>query len=264
MEGVLLGAPLSAGAPNSGLGSMSYRARRRRRWIAAAGAVGGLLTVSAVFFWNTADNIETFSGGEADIYVAPKPRKLTKAEQVALVSVARRFVESAVSRDHPERAYEIVGPSLRGGLSKKQWATGAIPVVPYPVDRALWKVEYSNSEAVGLLVMVYPTKEARLEPAVFSMNMVPVGFGNYNRWLVNSWVPTGGSPSAIVGPGESPGQARANAASRQYERVSATASVFWLIVPVVLICLVLVVPIAFLVREWWVSRRTRRHLDSRA
>jgi hypothetical protein len=239
---------------------MSHRSRRRLIWIVAAGGVAVLLAVSAVFFWNTAENTETFSGGKADIYVAPLPHKLTRAERAELVSVAQRFVESAVARDRPERAYAIVGPALRGGLSKKQWAAGQIPVVPYPVESARWKVEYSNNEAVGLLVLVYPTKEAGLRPTVFTMNLLPVRAGDHSRWLVNGWAPKGGSPSAI-GTSASPGQALG--ASQQFERVSPQASVLWLLVPAVLISLVLVVPVAFLVRERLVSRRMRRHLDSR-
>lgn len=214
---------------------MSHRSRRRLIWIVAAGGVAASLAVSAVFFWNTAENIETFSGGKADIFVAPRPHKLTKAERAEVVSVAQRFVESAVARDRPERAYEIVGPALRGGLSKKQWATGEIPVVPYPVDSARWKVEYSNEEAVGLLVLVFPTKAARLKPTVFSMNMLPARSGDHSRWLVNGWVPKGGSPSAIGSTSASPGQALGDAGSQQFERVSPQASVLWLLVPAVLI-----------------------------
>ena len=63
---------------------MSYRSRRRLIWIAAAAAAAAAIAVSAVFFWNTAENIETFSGGKADIYVAPKAHKLTKAERKSL------------------------------------------------------------------------------------------------------------------------------------------------------------------------------------
>lgn len=239
---------------------MSYRARRRLVWVAAAGGVAIALVVSAAFFWNTAENVETFSGGEADLYVAPSPHALTKPERAALVSVARRFVESAVTRDHPERAYDLAAPSLRGGLSRKQWAGGEIPVVPYPVARARWKVEYSNSEAVGLLVAVYPSPTARLKPAVFAMSMVPAGSGPKARWLVTSWVPKGGSPSAIAPPAGSTGAGL----SAEAGRVSARASVAWLIAPAVLICLVFVVPIAFLVRERRIERRMRRYLDSRA
>ena len=243
---------------------MSYRARRRLMWIVVAAGFVASLTVTAVLFWNTADNVETFSGGEADIFVAPAPHALTKSERAALVAVAQRFVESAVARDHPERAFEIVGPDIKGGLTKKQWATGEIPVVPYPVDSARWKVEYSNAEGVGLLVMVFPTRGAQVQPTVFSMRMVPVRFGEDSRWLVNGWVPKGGSPSAIGGGSTSPGEALSDLASQNMERIAPRASVMWLIVPVILICLVFVVPVAFLVRERRIERRMRRYLDSRA
>lgn len=239
---------------------MSYRARRRLVWVAAAGGVGVAVVVSAAFFWNTAENIETFSGGKADIYVAPSPHALTRNERAALVSVARRFVETAVTRNHPERAYDLAAPSLRGGLSRKQWAGGEIPVVPYPVDRARWKIEYSNSEAVGLLVAVYPSPTARVKPAVFAMSMVPQRAGRSARWLVTSWVPKGGSPSAIAPPTGSVG----GGLTAEAERISPRASVAWLLIPAALICLVFVVPIAFLVRERRVERRMRRYLDSRA
>jgi len=217
-----------------------------------------LLTVSAALFWNTADNIETFSGGKADIFVAPKPHTLTKAERVAVDSVAKQFVESAVARDHPERAYEIVNADMRGGMTRKQWATGDIPVVPYPVARVIWKVEYSNTDAVGLAVKLYPTKGAQLRPTVFSMSLVPIRVGDDNRWLVSSWSPRAGSPSAI---GEPP---RGGSAAQDAERISPTASVLWLLVPVVLICLVFVIPVVFLLRERRITRRMRRHLDSRS
>ena len=62
---------------------------------------------------------------------------------------------------------------MRGGLTRAEWATGEIPVVPYPVESARWKVEYSNSEGVGLLVRVEPSHDSQLRPTVFSMNMVP-------------------------------------------------------------------------------------------
>ncbi len=239
---------------------MSYRAWRRLLWGVGASTMLAAATVSAVFFWNTADATETFSGGKADIFVAPERHTLTKAELAAVVSVAQRFVRTAVARDRPERAYELVGADLRGGLTRKEWATGAIPVVPYPVDTARWKVEYSNTDGVGLLVMLYPDKNVRdVRPAVFSMNVVSVGTGAKSRWLVNGWVPKGGSPSTVesaVGP--------VAAAGEELERVAVRASDVWLLVPVVLISLIFVVPGIFFVRERRVARRMRRYLDSRA
>lgn len=242
---------------------MSHRARRRLMWLVVAGGFAASLAVTAVLFWNTADNVETFSGGKADIFVAPRPHALTKAERVALVAVAQRFVESAVARDHPERAYGIVGPALRGGLSKKEWSTGEIPVVPYPVDSARWKIEYSNTDGVGLLVMVYPRKQARLDPAVFSMSLVEVGSGRDGHWLVSSWVPKGGSPSTVGSASESPGKALAELAASDLPRVAPRASIAWLLIPLALISLVFVVPVVFLLRERRVARRMRRYLDAR-
>ena len=183
---------------------------------------------------------------------------MTKAERVAVGSVAKQFVESAVARDHPERAYGIVNADMRGGLTRKQWAKGDIPVVPYPVARFIWKVEYSNTDAVGLAVKIYPTKAAQLKPTVFSMSLVPIRLGDDNRWLVSSWAPRAGSPSAIGGPTSGDG------ASQDLERISPTASVLWLLVPVVLICLVFVIPVVFLIRERRITRRMRRQLDSRS
>lgn len=244
---------------------MSYRARRRLMWIVVTGGFVASLAVTAALFWNTAENVETFSGGKADIYVAPKPHTLTKTERASIVAVAQRFVASAVARNHPERAYGLAGPYLRAGLSKAQWATGEIPVVPYPVDTARWKVEYSNAESVGLLVMVFATAGAKLKPTVFAMQLVPAGQGGNRRWLVNGWAPKGTGSSLIGGSSsQSPGGAIAATAGRESERVAAKASPLWLMVPVVLICLVFVVPVAFLVRERRVERRMRRYLDSRA
>lgn len=243
---------------------MSHRARRRLMWLVVTGGFVVAVAVTAVLFWNTAENVETFSGGKADIYVAPKPHALTKAERTELVAVAQRFVEAAVARNHPERAYEITGPYLRAGLTKVEWARGEIPVVPYPVDSARWKVEYSNAEAVGLLVLVFPTAGAKLKPTVFAMKMVPAKPVGGNHWLVNGWVPKGGG-SSIIGDSSSktPGDALAAMASQEFERVAPKASPLWLMIPVILICLVFVVPVVFLVRERRAERRMRRYLDSR-
>lgn len=111
--------------------------------------------------------------------------------------------------------------------------------------------------------MVYPTEGAGLQATVFSMRMVPVRLGADSRWMVNSWVPKGGSPAAIADARKSPGQALADA-TKPVERISPRASVAWLIVPVVLVCLVFVVPLGFLLRERRAERRMRRYLDSRA
>ena len=43
----------------------------------------------------------------------PIPVKMAAAERREVIATAARFVETAVKRDHAERAYELVGPNLR-------------------------------------------------------------------------------------------------------------------------------------------------------
>ena len=50
--------------------------------------------------------------------------------------VAMRFIQTAVARENLEEAWTLVGPKLRGGLTKAQWVTGENPVVPYPDRQA--------------------------------------------------------------------------------------------------------------------------------
>jgi hypothetical protein len=241
---------------------MSRRARRRLAWAAVIGGLAATLAVTGALFWNTADTRETFSGGEAQVFTAPVPHKLTKAERASIVGVAQLFLETAVARDHPERAYEIVGPMLRGGMTKKQWVTGDIPVVPYPVDSARWKVEYSNEDSVGLLVMMFPAPGAPERPVVFSMSVVPAPSGDGSRWLVAGWSPKGSGPSTIASGRRTPGEALAELAEQK--RVSTQASTLWLLVPVVLLFLVFLLPLGFLVRERRIERRMRRRLTARS
>ena len=118
----------------------------------------------AVFFWNTVDYKETFSNEPAQIFVAPKKIKLTSVDKSEIGDVARRFVATAVAREHPEEAYELVGPLLKGGLTRDQWKHGDIPVVYYPVDGARWKFDYATEVEIGLSVLLFPKQGETVRP----------------------------------------------------------------------------------------------------
>lgn len=90
-----------------------------------------------------------------------------------------------------ELAYDLAAPTLKSGMTKAEWSRGSIPVVPYPVEEARWKVEYSYADALGLQVLLLPTVKSKLRPAVFAMELTPTGRGKAHRWLVSSWAPTG-------------------------------------------------------------------------
>ena len=68
--------------------------------------------------------------------------------------------------------------------------------MPYPVDDARWKFDYSYADEIGLQVAVFPRPGAAVRPAVFNLSLRSVGTGAKRRWLVDSWSPRGGGGGA--------------------------------------------------------------------
>ncbi|MHB1244625.1 MAG: hypothetical protein ACYC1P_14690, partial [Gaiellaceae bacterium] len=96
----------------------------------------------------------------------PIPVQMAAAERRDVIARAALFVQTAVRRDHTERAYELAGPGLRAGTTRAEWQGGDIPVVPYPVDDARWKFDHSCEDEIGLRVAVFPEPGASVPPAV--------------------------------------------------------------------------------------------------
>ena len=68
---------------------------------------------------------------------AQEPERAVKAPlSPEAKRVAMRFIQTAVARENLDEAWHLVGPNLRGGLTKARWTTGANPVVPYPDRQA--------------------------------------------------------------------------------------------------------------------------------
>jgi hypothetical protein len=121
---------------------------------------------------------------------APLPKE---ARQVAV-----RFIQTAVAREDLEEAWTLVGPNLRGGLTREEWLTGNNPVVPYPIDKlevAPYKVDESYESSALIEVALLPRKGAGVRAQVFFLGLVKVGSGSRARWVVDNWVPRG---SAVV------------------------------------------------------------------
>jgi hypothetical protein len=204
---------------------------------------------------NTAEQTSAGSagGGQAKVYKAPKHIELTRVQRARVLATAANFVTHAVARRKVDQAYDLTAPSLRGGLTRAQWQSGTIPVVPFPVEEARWKLEYSDEDAIGLQVLLLPTAGSGLKPEVFNMELAATGKGPKQRFLVTSWSPSGlaggRAPAASsVGAGGVPnlgnsidGQARLD--SR------------WLLAPLVLFSLVPLVVIGFFIRGWVRGRR---------
>jgi len=102
--------------------------------------------------------------------------------------VALEFVATAVARRDLARAWDIVAPELKQGMSRDEWNTGTIPIVPYPVAQArtLIRPVSSFSDTGELRVTFVPHPGASVRPASFTLGLRKEG----GRWLVSVWVPS--------------------------------------------------------------------------
>ena len=196
----------------------------------------------------------TFSEEQAYVYHEPEKVELTQAERARALSTAANFVTHAVARRKVELAYDLVGPDLKGGMTRAQWREGTIPVVPFPVREARWKVEYSYSDALGLQVLLLPTSNSKLRPAVFAMELTPTGGETAGGWQVASWAPTGmtGAGAAAT---QTPGAGGIPNLGATLSGGEARLDTRWLLAPIGLLLLVPLIVSAFYVRGW---RRGRR------
>jgi hypothetical protein len=221
-----------------------------------AGMTAVAIAVAAgvsVLFWNTGPlRTERFSGGNAQLYTAPVDAKLTAEEKREIVAIAKRFVQTAVTRDDPAEAFDLAGPSLRNGTTRAGWATGEIPVVPFPVDTARWRVDYAIEGEVGLEVYAWPKPNQGLRPTLFMMSLVAVGTGDGRHWLVDAWVPRGGRPDVLRQRVSNETPLQAALAEQNQGRYSSSMNAAWLLVlPAVLLAVLIAVP-------GWVIVRNRR------
>ena len=223
-------------------------------WIGGGLALLGAVVAIGLVYPNTGGRTPATAlrGEQAVVYKAPKHITLTHAQRARVLATAANFVTHAVARREVEAAYDLTAPSLRGGMTRAQWRSGTIPVVPFPVDEARWKLEYTDADAIGLQVLLFPTANSGLRPELFNMELAATGKAK-QRFLVTSWVPSGvaggGVPAAAsAGAGGVPnlgdtfeGQARLGS--------------HWLLVPLVLLALVPLVVIGFFARGWLRGRR---------
>ena len=65
--------------------------------------------------------------------------------QCSLEPLVRQFVATAVTREDLHTSYTLVTPKLRQGMSRSAWATGTIPVQPFPqIDWGAFSLRFSD------------------------------------------------------------------------------------------------------------------------
>jgi hypothetical protein len=228
------------------------RSRRRRRRLAAGGIlllVAGSVAGIVVIVGNTGKHFpEPVANEHADVYRAPPTHRLTAAEQKEVRRVAVVFIGSAVARRHLDDSYEIVGPEIREGLTRAEWHTGNIPVIPYQVESILhWTPEYSFQDDVAYEVVLAGKVRPKVKTFFIELKRFPRS-GHPASWLVDSWTPSGISTDT---------PAAARRALAPPPKVEARLSAMWLLVPAGILGLLVAVPFVIVVRHWYAGRRAR-------
>lgn len=212
----------------------SARMRRRLAWGAAFAAAAGSVAALVVLFPSPSPSKEAeVSTVEGDIVLPDKPHPFVTRKKDVL-DVASRFVVTAVERRHVEDSWDLAAPSLKKGFTKRKWAKGTIPVVPfYPVDYARWRVSYSFEKEVDLLVALFPPVKKGVKrriPTVFDITLQRFQRNGQPRWLVSSFLPRAAGPDDFEATGPPiPGSGTNAAGEKLVERPG--ASLLWLLVP---------------------------------
>jgi hypothetical protein len=174
----------------------SPRAQRRALGVGLGVFVVGAAVLVFVFFRNTGHPLPDKLSNQPAQVVTPEHAVPVSPE---IIRVMRKFIETAVVRKHLDQAYAIVGPDIRGNLTRKQFETGNIPVVPYPAadaESADYTVDYSYTDAAGLEIGLNPTADA---PGTRRLTFY-IGFKKIRgHWVVNYWSPRYHPPVPISG-----------------------------------------------------------------
>jgi len=174
--------------------------RRFNQWLPwAAGLllVAGVIAFMVAYFGNTANPAkETFGTKNA---TKPQVVKQVPIAEKARVS-AGEFILSAVGRKDLGKSWALATDNVKGGLTRKQWMTGEIPVVPLgvPIDKAaITKIIYSHAKDAEINVVVLPKANTQgVKATLFVIDLKKVGQGSNARWLVDYCLPqaTPGTP----------------------------------------------------------------------
>ncbi|HST24649.1 MAG TPA: hypothetical protein VLJ76_01530 [Gaiellaceae bacterium] len=236
----------------------SRRRRRRLLWLTIVAALAAGATVTGLFYSNTGDNPDASApGGPVKITVPRNQKTVPVATHFKEIeAVVAKFVSTAVMRRHVDQSYDLVASQLKQGMTRAQWQTGNIPVVPYerPQDLSFTKIKvtYSYTNRVGLIVGMFPKAKAKTKYEAFSMELVAYRRGPSYRWLIDAWAPAGFGIGDPNGPPVSP--AAAGHPSKPPDRV-------WILLPIVfLLSMIVLIPGSLFVRGWLRERNARRRI----
>jgi hypothetical protein len=228
----------------------SPRFRRRLLWGVGSLTVVGAASAGAIAIGNTGQSNETpLIDKPAWVYREPARMKLTAADRKELFETASHFIQTAVARKHLDSAWELLGPEMRAGQTRKSWDTGFNNVIPFPaVGIATWDILYAYKGDVAIDLGVIGDKHSDWAGKTFTIELKHYK-GHENDWLVASWVPKG-----IGGAG----QVKSVAALPPPKPPKAPLSATWLLLPMSIFGLLIATLVGFAIAGAVKQRRAAR------
>lgn len=173
----------------------SRKLQRALPWIA-----GGVLALGVITFLQVLNSPDEKAAPTQNgpAQVAKEPKTVPPSPEAR--RIVNQFLNTAVDRDGSmlaarrklNAAWNISGPNIRGGLTKKEWLTGNIPVVPYDVsnvERAPVRLDWSYPSEASFAVMLLPKNGSSEKPQTFFITVKKFGKGANARWMVDYFAP---------------------------------------------------------------------------
>ena len=150
------------------------------------------------------------------------PPHLAPSDRAAINQTLDVFVNHAVKRHDVGAAYDVVTPTLKGGMTRAQFAHGDIGVYPYPAAGHTfhqWNIQYRTRDEVAIELILAPTKryQGKLGQILFQVYLQP----SHGKWLVDEFMP--GATFAPIGkPGvvQAARDFQANPSAQTYNRAN--------------------------------------------
>lgn len=218
----------------------------------AAGAAGLVISLLPNDHGGIASSSNT---GTVQLVQRQKQIRVTRRMRDSINGVLDQFVPRAIARRDPASARPFVTASLWSQATSAEWRAGTIPVPPYdPAGTTFhgWRAIYAFPRTVSIELTLEP-KRPRDPVGSFVVGFKRVG----SRWLVNE----------IYSEGTHGGESTAAPATTTVAQTTTQhvvggsrgrLSSMWLLVPLGLLSLIVIVPVAVFTRQWWSDRRVRR------
>jgi hypothetical protein len=236
----------------------SPRFRRRLLWLGGGSCALAAVVLLSIHLGNTGHSQATpiDKTKKAWVYKAPTHMRLTKGDRIALFTATSRFVRTAVARKQLDSAWDMLGPEMKAGQTRKSWDSGFNNVVPFNADAIeAWDILYAYKDDVALDLSLVAGRKNGDNWAGKTFTLELKRDPSSHRWLVASWVPRGVGGGGTLSPDRRVGPPP--------PAVTAHISTRWLFLPGVFLAgLLLVLGIAGLRSVVRSRRASRRYAEA--